>query len=118
LVILKLKVGDCRQRVEIFAMRHRCRAVVVQDMARVVSVNMVAYERETPIKGPHKAVVIPLVMRALAPVHECFPQNSITSQSQFSWELRGQAHFPTSRCSNLSSWFLIEWSSRIVMGEP
>src|SRR5258705_12841991 len=74
---LKLKVGDCRQRIEIFAVRHCCFAVVMQDMARVVSVHMIAYERETPVKRPHEAVVIPLVVRALAPVHECFPQNSI-----------------------------------------
>src|SRR5258705_14022763 len=38
---------------------------------------MIAYEREAPIKGPHQTVVIPLVMRALAAVHESFPQNSI-----------------------------------------
>src|SRR6185295_3993237 len=77
LVTLKLKVGDCRQRVEIFAVRHRCFAVVMQDVARVVAVHMITYERETPVKRPHEAVVIPLVMRALAPMHECFPQNSI-----------------------------------------
>src|SRR5258706_2144467 len=38
---------------------------------------MIAYEGEASIKGPHQTVVIPLVMRALAAVHESFPQNSI-----------------------------------------
>jgi len=56
LITLKLEVRNFGKRIEIFAVRHCCFAVVMQDMARVVSVHMIAYERETPVKRPHHAV--------------------------------------------------------------
>jgi hypothetical protein len=44
-------------------------------MAWVVAVNVIAYERETPVKRPHQAIVVSLVSGVFATVHECFPQN-------------------------------------------
>jgi hypothetical protein len=62
--------------------------VMAQHLARVVTVYMITYERESPLKRTHDAVIVSFVMRAFAPVHECFPQNSIASNKQQDTEAR------------------------------
>jgi hypothetical protein len=60
-------------------MSHRPLAVLADHCARVVAVYVIADERQSPIKGPHEAIVVSLMMCAFARVHECFPQNLKTS---------------------------------------
>ena len=79
LIVRQLKVGDFRQGVKVFAVRHCLSRVIAQHLARIIAVRVIANERKPPLEGTYQAVIVPLVMRALAPMHECLPQNSNTS---------------------------------------
>ena len=48
-------------------------------MTRVVAVYVVDYERQAPLKGPDKAIVVAFKKGAFAPVHVVFPGNHFSS---------------------------------------
>src|SRR6185295_8215615 len=68
------EIRDGWKTVKIFAGAHGRIRMPAQDLARIVSVDMIGNERQSPLEGAHDTIIVSLVMGSFSPMHVIFPK--------------------------------------------
>jgi hypothetical protein len=66
---IKLKIRNVRQRVELFAAAQYFFGVLLEDVARVISVDVLSYKLYAPLEGAYLSISVALRVLSLARVH-------------------------------------------------